>query len=717
MNLADQPSLFSDLHLLFNPRSIALVGASSRSDSVGGRTLDNLLEVSELKGPLYLVNPTKSEIRGVPCYPSVKDLPEAPDVAIVTVPAQSVVQALEECAEKGTRFAIVLTSGFGETGEEGKRVEQLMRGIAERSGMRIYGPNCPGLNNINAKLGMSFSPAFRLDLTPGPIGLATQGGGLGRTVMQSMERGIGVAAWASSGNQADLEVSDFIHYMADAPDVKVIVTVIEGFKSGEKFVAAVQHAAAKGKPVVALKVGKSEYGIRAAQSHTASITGSAQINSVVLKQLGVIEVDDMDELVDTAWLLARQLPTGKEKLVIYGPSGGAVTLAADKVGSAGLKLAEFEQATTEKLKAVLPDYAAIGNPVDVGTEIFTNSRLVDDTLQAIVEDPEVALVLYTFPLDYGKVMRENAESAIRVQAHTNVPILPAWMSDRLGDGYHALVKAGLVPSRSLNNAVRAIGHWIAWGRWLRNRDPGFTPLPVGEPSASAQDVPTRTLTEAQGKQLLSDAGIAFLQRGVAADVNAAVHMADAMGYPVVAKIVSPQIAHKSEVGGVAIGLKDAQAVRSACEAILISVKAKAPHATIDGLLIERMAPGGGMEVFIGVQRDAVFGPIMSFGLGGIYVEVFKDISRRMLPLTPASCADMVREVQCFPLLDGARGKPKCDLAALEALLLKVSDFVVNHPQVQEIDLNPVWVGPEGSGAIPLDAVVIVEASLNSSSEQ
>ncbi|MBN9576619.1 acetate--CoA ligase family protein [Alicycliphilus denitrificans] len=714
--MVDQPSLFSDLRLLFNPRSIALVGASSRADSVGGRTLENLLDVSHLRGPLYLINPTKSEIRGLPCHISVRDLPEAPDVAIITVPAKSAIAALEDCAEKGAKFAIVLTSGFGETGQAGKRVEEQMRAIAQRSGMRIYGPNCPGLNNINARIGMSFSPAFRLDLTPGPIGLATQGGGLGRTVMQSMERGIGVAAWASSGNQADLEVSDFIHYMADAPDVKVIITVIEGFKSGEKFVAAVQHAAAQGKPVVALKVGKSEYGVRAAQSHTASITGSAQINSVVLKQLGVIEVDDMDELVDTAWLLARQLPTGKEKLVIYGPSGGAVTLAADKVGSAGLTLAEFEARTTERLKAVLPDYAAIGNPVDVGTEIFTNSRLVDDTLEAIVQDPEVGLVLYTFPLDYGQVMRDNAESAVRVQSGTDVPILPVWMSDRLGDGYHALVKAGLVPSRSLNNAVRAIGHWIEWGRWLKQRDPGFMPQPVSEPRSGTHPAPTRSLTEAQGKRLLSEAGISFMEHAVASNVDEAVRLADAMGYPLVAKIVSPQITHKSEVGGVAVGLANAQAVRAACEGILKSVKEKAPHASINGLLIERMAGVGGMEVFIGVQRDEVFGPIISFGLGGIYVEVFKDISRRMLPLTPSTCEAMVREVQCFPLLDGARGKPRCDLKALQSLLLKVSEFVVAHPEVQEIDLNPVWVGPQRQGAIPLDAVVIVEESFKNTSE-
>jgi len=280
------------------------------------------------------------------------------------------------------------------------------------------------------------------------------------------------------------------------------------------------------------------------------------------------------------------------------------------------------------------------------------------------------------------------------------------MSDRLGDGYHVLVKAGLVPSRSLSNAVRAVRHWIEWGRWFKHRDPGFVPRPVSDSQKAAQTEPVRTLTEAEGKQWLADSGISFMKRGVAANAEDAVRLADAMGYPVVAKIVSPQIAHKSEVGGVIVGLANADAVCVACKSILASVKEKAPHATVQGLLIERMAPAGGIEVFIGVQRDPVFGPIMNFGLGGIYVEVFKDISRRMLPLTPATCAAMIREVQCFPLLNGARGKPKCDLQALEALLLKVSEFAVNNARVQEIDLNPVWVGAQGQGAIPLDAVVI-----------
>jgi len=707
MSAKDDSSLFSDLTHLFLPRSIALVGASARPDSVGGRTLENLTRVSDFKGDLYLVNPSRDEIGGMRCYPSVESLPAAPDVVIITVPAQSAIEALESAAACGVPFAIILSSGFGEADEEGARAEAQLCEIVQRTGIRVYGPNCPGLNNINARLGMSFSPAFRHDLHPGPIGLATQGGGLGRTFMQAMERGIGVGMWASSGNQADLEVSDFIHYMADAPDIKVIVTLIEGFKSGRKFVAAVRHAARMGKPVVALKVGKSAYGIRSAQSHTASMTGSAEINSAVLRQFGVIEVDDIDELVDTAWLLARRLPAGDEKLVVYASSGGAATLAADKVGSAGLELAEFAPETLRRLRALLPSYMPVSNPVDVGTEIFTRPRLVDDSLQVVVEDPSVGLVLYPYPLDYGQVIQQNAESTIRVQAKTDVPILPVWMSDRIGEGYQAFVKAGLTPPRSLSNAVKAVQRWIAWGNWRRAFDPDFEPLLPEDAVAVQGDRPLRALSEAEGKRRLAASGIRVLPAGVATNAEEAVRLAEECGYPVVAKIASKDIAHKSETGGVRVGLGSAQDVSGAWTNIMASVREKAPRARIEGLLIEKMAPSGGAEVFVGVQRDPIFGHFLTFGLGGIYVEVFKDVSRRMLPLNEETALEMIRELRSFPILDGARGQPKRDIAALVHLLVQVSEFVKNNAaELDELDLNPVWVGEQGQGAIPLDAVIL-----------
>lgn len=704
---------FADLSSLVNPQSVVLIGASDRRDSIGGRTLENLVEVSDFHGSLFLVHPTKPEIRGLRCYQNVSDLPEAPDVAILAIPAAAVMQVLEECASKGVRFVILFTSGFGETGNEGKLLEQRMREIVSRSGMRIYGPNCPGLSNISNRLGLTFSPAFKLDLQSGPIGIATQGGGLGRTLLQSMERGIGVGLWSSAGNEVDLEISDFIYYMADAPDIKVIVALIEGFKDGPKFVSAVQHAARMGKPVIAMKIGKSEYGIKAAQSHTASIAGAAEINSAVFRQLGVIEVDDVDELVDTAWLLARALPNTKEQVVVYCISGGTAALTADMVGAANLKLVEFSAETSRVLSEKLPSFAAIGNPVDTTSDVLSNPEVVDLTLEAVATDVSTALVLFPMPIEYGAVSLDCSESAIRVQRKSSTPILPVWMSDRLGKGYDVLVDARMTPARSVGKAVKAVRRWVDYGRWRQNYDPAYVPL-IMRDVACLNDMP-RTLTESEAKLWLAAFAIPVPASGIATSREEARRLADGIGYPVVAKIASKDIVHKSDVGGVLINLNDGAAVESAWNKILNDVCRAKPDASIDGVLIERMAPTGGVETLIGVHRDPVFGHMLTFGLGGIHVEIFKDVARRMLPLTSSDAHAVVREIKSYALLNGARGKPVCDIAALERLLLQVSDFVVaNAARIEEMDLNPVWVGAEGQGAMPLDAVIVVHGGVEHS---
>ncbi|MBI5255139.1 MAG: acetate--CoA ligase family protein [Burkholderiales bacterium] len=697
------------LHRLFNPRSIAVVGASDRPNSIGARALDNLLVHSQFDGEVYLVSTSKAELFGRRCWPSVRDLPATPDVVMVVVPASATIEVLEQCADRGVAFAVVLTSGFGETGEEGLAVEAQMRAIAARSGMRIYGPNCPGVCNVNARLGMTFSPSFPHDLRPGPIGIATQGGGLGRNIMQAMERGIGVAMWSSSGNEVDLQVADFIDYMADAPDIKVIVTLIEGIKDGPRLVRALQKAARNDKPVVALKVGRSDYGARAAASHTASITGSAEVNSAALKQLGVIEVDDIDELVDTAWLLARQMPAfkpGGDAVAVYCGSGGAAALTADIIGQQGVKLAQFAPETTAALLAKLPSYAAVGNPVDTTTAVLSQPGLFDATLLDTCRDPNTALVVIPLAIDYGKVTDDTAEAVVRVQQQSPVPIVVIWMSDRLGKAFSTYAQAGIVPSRSVGKAVKAIRRWMDHGHWRQRSDRlDWQPWPTAGAAPAAG--PATPLGEAEAKALLGAAGIAVPRSGLARTRDEALALAARIGFPVVAKVASADILHKTEVGGVAVGLHDAAAVGTAWDRIHASVRERAPQAVVQGLLVEQMAAAGGVEVLVGVSRDPVFGHVLTFGLGGIYVEVFKDVSRRLLPLTRAEAERLVREPRSFALLDGARGRPQADVAALVELLLKVSDFVGAHAQqIDEMDLNPVWVGPAGQGALALDAVIV-----------
>ncbi len=696
-----------DIARLIRPRSIALVGASEREGSIGERTMTNLVRHSEFDGEVYLVNPTKAEIRGRQCWPSVAALPATPDVAVVAVPASGVLAVIEECVARGVGFAVILSSGFGEAGEEGEREQLRMKEIAERGNLRLYGPNCPGLTNVNHRLGLTFSPSFPHDLTKGPIGLATQGGGLGRNVMQAMERGIGIGLWASTGNEVDLQVADFIHYLADAPDIKVVVTLLEGIKDGAKFATAVQRCAANGKPVIGLKVGRSEYGRKAAQSHTASLTGSAEVNSAVFRQFGVIEVDDIDELVDTAWLFARAMPGEQEALGIYCSSGGTAALTADAVGTAGLTLATFAPATTAVLRTKLPDYAAIGNPVDTTAMVLSDKTVIETTLGCVANDPHTGLTIVPIALDYGETTTRMADNIINAQKDSASPIVPIWMSDRLGEGYQKLVAAGFAPPRSVNKAVAAIERWVAYGRWRRANPPNPGAATVLPTVAPAGDFSTRSLSESQAKAQLKDAGISLLPQGLGTSVDEACALADGMGYPVVAKVASAQIVHKSDIGGVKVGLQDAAQVREAWRDIMAAAARHQPEAAVDGLLIEKMAPRGGTELMVGVTRDPVFGHVMTFGLGGIYVEVLRDVTRRMLPIGARDAAAMVREIRSFALLDGARGRPKADLAALEALLVRVSDFVVAHAhRIEEMDLNPVWVGAAGEGALPLDAVII-----------
>src|SRR5690606_18972322 len=394
-------------------RSVVLVGASDRPGSLGRRTLDNLTVHGEFRGELHLVNPAHREIEGRPCWPSVLDLPPqaAPTVAVIVVPAPAVLEAVGHCAACGVRFAIVLSAGFGEEGEHGLALEAEMRRVARAAGMRIYGPNCPGIVHVKERIGLTFSPAFREDLRPGPIAVATQGGALGRNLLQGGERGCGYVAWASSGNEADLQLADFIHHFARQPDVRGVLALVEGVKDGPRFVAAALAATRGGRGLGLLKIGRSTYGARAAVSHTASITGEADINSAVFAQLGIAEVDDVDELVDLGALLARARPRGDERVAVFGSSGGACALVADVLG------------------------AAVGHPTHTTSITVTVPGVIDDALPPVAGDPAVGLVVLPYAIDYGAATAATARRFVQLQARIHRPLLPVWMSERAGEGY------------------------------------------------------------------------------------------------------------------------------------------------------------------------------------------------------------------------------------------------------------------------------------------
>jgi acyl-CoA synthetase (NDP forming) len=712
MITAQETVRFPDLTRLVRPESVVVVGATDTEGSIGALTVDNLLAASAFAGRAYLVHPRKRMVRGRTAYPDVTALPEAPDVAVICIPAAGVLDALQSCADKGIRFAIVLTSGFGEIGPDGQVVQDRMREIVARSGMRIYGPNCPGLTNLTDRIGMTFSPAFADDRRTGPLGIATQGGGLGRNILQSAARGTGTALWASLGNAVDLDVADFVAHMADEPGITVIVTLLEGVRDGARLVAALRKATGAGKPVVMLKVGHSAYGERAVRSHTAALAGSAQVHSAVLAQLGVIEVRDMDELADVAWLLTRAAPPARTRVAVFGSSGGALSLAADLVGTAGLELAELSPETTERLRATLPAFAAVGNPVDTTATSISDPGLLDRSLRTVCADPDVDVVLIPLPLDYAERSARGARTIAEVQAEVDVPILPVWMSDKHGPGFQVLADAGFCSPHSVGKAVQAIRRWADHGAWraVTGGDQGPAPLLLRTGTASTP-LPGVD-TEPAAKAWLHAAGVAVPDGEVVAGTDAAAvaAAADRLGGPLVVKVVSADLPHKTDVGGVAVGLPDGAVAARAATEVLRAVARAAPQARVDGVLVERMVPADGVELLVGVHRDPVYGLLLTLAAGGVLVELFDDAQRWLLPLDRRAAEEMVRRLRCYPLLDGTyRGRPKCDVAALVELLCRLSDLVSAHPDdITELDLNPVLVRPlgvDGPGAVVLDALV------------
>ncbi|MGQ4600687.1 acetate--CoA ligase family protein [Nocardia sp. R6R-6] len=685
-----------DLKALVDPGSIAIIGASDRPGSLGARSVENVLVHSKFDGNAHLISKSKPEIAGRTTFGSIADVPGEIDVAMLVVPAAATLGVLRECAEAGVKFAIVFTSGFGEMGAAGKAAEREMLAIGRGSGMRIYGPNSPGLCNLNKPLGMMFSPSFQVDQHPGAIGLATQGGGIGRCFLQGMERGVGVGLWASTGNEVDLTVADFIRYMADADDLTTIATAMEGIKNGPDFMDAVMYAAERNKPVIALKVGRSEYGARAVASHTGSLSGAVEVNRAALKQAGVVEVDDIDQLIDTASLFARRRPTGTGSVAVYGFSGGGCAMTADAVGAAGLDLAVFGEQTLAALGDALPEYAAINNPVDATSDILTRPEIGAASLLATAEDSNVGVVVYPFPCDYDQLTGGIAAAIVETQQQTRTPIVPIWMSDRLGAGFRELVAGGMTPIGSIERGVAAVRRWADW--------PGSRPAEGWRPIGPGPRKHARTSTEVRGKELLAAHGITVPRGQLARTPEEAADIARDLGGSVVLKVVSAQITHKSDVGGVVVGLTE-DTVAQGYKSIITAVAEAAPSAVVEGVLVEAAADDG-VDVLIGVTQDPTFGPVLTFGLGGIYVELFADVSRRLLPLTRESALRMVGETRCSAILDGLRGGARSDVEALVDLLIAISDLVVADHDIQELEMNPVRVHPDGQGVTVLDVVLV-----------
>lgn len=707
METRDSVSALLDLDPLLRPRSIAIIGATPDQRRVGGRPLVFLRRYG-FPGQIYPVNPRYEAIDDLACYPNVDALPEVPDMAIIALPAARVVPVIRDCVAAGIPAATIYTSGFGEIGDEGAALESELRQAAESGNMVICGPNCQGVANFHDRVVSNWSSALgRQDMEPGPIGFVAQSGLFsGILAAECIERRLGLGYLVSSGNEVVLDFADFLGHMAQDPRIKVVAGYLEGVRDGTKLKAAAELARAHDTPVVVLKVGRSEESAKAARSHTGSMTGTYEVYRAAFKQWGIIEVDDIEELMDVIEAFALGAPPARGNRVgVLTNSGGIGVFCADKVRECGLRLADFAPETVAAIAETLPEFGSSQNPVDFTLQSFTHPELVGGHLRNIVQDAGVDAVLNFYGVQWLNVAEVTSE-VVKADALNDKPIAVAWAQGD-PDGPSRLRQAGVPTYDDPLRAIKVIRALANQGR-IMTREPEEATRP--DPAAATAAAMLRecagegALGEHAAGEVLEAAGIPVVRSALAPDAAAAVEIAEQIGYPVVLKIAATEIAHKTEAGGVALGLGSAEAVTGAFEAVTASARAHAPEARIDGTIVQEMVTGT-FELIVGVKREPAFGPVLLLGTGGTFVEVLKDTVLRVLPIGRAEAEAMVRELGSYPMLSGARGQAKADIAAIVDVLLEVAALALAAEEIQELDINPLMVRPEGKGVVAADALI------------
>jgi acetate---CoA ligase (ADP-forming) len=703
---------FADISRLVRPHRVAVVGASDRPGSLGYSTYHNVRNNSVIAAGAVPVNPRYEAVLSDRCYPRVSDVPGDPiDVAVVLVAAEQVLDVVKDCAASGVRYLLVLSSGFSETSEAGRGLQQEMVRLARASGMRLYGPNSPGLANIADRVLLSMSPVAGADVTSGPVGLVTQGGGLGRALMQWMDRGLGIGLWCSPGNEADLDIADFINHMVDDDRIRVIGAIVEGFSQGRKFLEVARRAREAGKPIVVLKIGRSAYGEKTAASHTASIAGNDAVASAVFAQYGVVRVNDVDELGETLHLFSRALPVADRDVTrtcVYSFSGGMASLAADLVGSAGLELAAFEPATLAALTARAPAFGFVDNPVDLTTKVFTDADLNRAVFELVCNDPNVGSVLFAMPADYGESTVAVSRDAVEIAQSTGTLLIPVWTSPRRGGGYQVLDAAGLAPMDGVYRAVQALRRFAEWrGSGLAPAGSG-TPDPPVQTPGPASATSERALTYEQSRELLSAAGIRVPRESFVTSTREAAEVAERIGAPVVMKLSAPGLIHKTEVGGVRLGIRGGEQAGAAFAEMTSPERLASFGIEADGVFVQEMVADG-LDLLVSAHDDEVFGAVLTIGAGGVATEIDLDVVHLAIPFSDEELLRALRGLRLWPHLAGFRGKPGCDLSVLASVARAIAElYLATAPSMAEIEINPLRVVAEAdrTSCVALDIVAL-----------
>ncbi len=697
------------LDAFFSPQSIAVIGASTNTSKLGYAVLDNLVNGDFLQDgrKVYPINPKADEILGLPAFPVVSDIPDPIDLAVIVIPYPLVPAAMRTCGEKGIPAVIVISAGFREAGMDGLEREQELIEITNEYNIRLIGPNCLGVINTVIPMNASFSAG----LPPqGPMDFMSQSGALGTAILDWAQAGrLGLSKFVSLGNKADVSEVDLLRAWVKDPTSNVILSYMEGLPDGQEFIRVAREVS-KIKPIVALKSGVTQAGSRAVSSHTGSLAGSEQAYEAAFRQSGVLRAHSLQDLFDMARAFGYLSPLQGDHIAIVTNAGGPGILATDALERAGLKLARFKPECIKALEQFLPDAASAANPIDVlGDARADRYRFA---LEQIIESPSVDGILVILTPQAMTEIVETAEVIAEISAKVDIPILASFMGEaRVEVGIEYMAKHN-VPNFAFPERAAMVLQAMSHYREYRARPlPSFESFDVDQ--KAVRETIDRVLNEgrlsigdAEAKSILTAYGLQAPPSEIAETAEKAVEIAADMGYPVVLKIASPDILHKTDVGGVKVGLQNATDVRDAFDLITYRSQRYLPEARLWGCQVQKMVPSG-LEILIGMNRDPQFGPLVTFGLGGIYVEALKDASFRIAPFSRDEAAQMLTEIRAKALLDGVRGEPPVDKETLIEALLRIGQLVLDFPEIAELDINPFIVYEEGRGGVALDMRLIL----------
>jgi acetyl coenzyme A synthetase (ADP forming)-like protein len=693
-----------DLTPFFSPKGVAIIGASTNPGKLSYGIVKNMT-LDGYQGGIYPINPKADQILGLPCYPDIREAPDPVDLAVIVLPAPMTPAVLQACGERGIKAVVIISGGFREVGESGIALEAQCKAIAKRYQMRVVGPNCVGTLDLYTGLNTTFIEGVP---DKGGIGFISQSGAVcGGVVDYIADKHIGFSHFASLGNLMDVDESDMIAFFGEHPKVKVIACYVEGIPDGEKFMRIASKVARK-KPILMLKAGRSDEGARAVSSHTGSLAGAYPAYQTAFRQSGVIEVPDLPSLFDVAWAFNCQpLPRGN-RAVLFTNAGGPAALASDSLAAHHFSLSSIRKEKQVQLAEKLNPSAQVANPIDMlgGAEPADFAH----AMGTLLDEPEID-VLLPILVPQALVSPVDVARAIVAQAHqTDKTVLTCMVGERsVQEAREVLHKNSVPMSIFPETPGKALGAMAQYRDWLqkeRGQAFNFDDVDKSFVENALHDAETNTLGEAEARPILKVYGMNLVEGDLAADANQAAAIAERIGFPVVLKIVSPHILHKSDLGGISLNLGSVNEVKTEVQLMEERIRRAAPTAEIKGYLVEKMAPKG-MEVIVGMRRDPTFGPVMMFGLGGVNVELFKDVSFAIAPLTSDFAEEMITGTRAGRLLAGYRGGPIYDVKSVVEVIGRLSQLALDHPSIQEVEINPLLVQPDGGGAVVLDARMIL----------